>query len=111
MALGARYVELETIRREIAAERQRTAEAVQAVLTPAQRMRTAALQEVLRNYGLACEALNTNLMTLPALAPGRVITATPDPATGVATFLLGVPFCPTAPLLRTGDFTFTPGQP
>ena len=109
MALGMRYVELEAIRREIDAERKRTVDEVQAVLTPAQRTKISALQEVLRNVGLACDAVNHNLMPLPPLAqalPG--VTTSPALTTNFATFLLGgVPACLGVPTFRSGDFTVT----
>jgi hypothetical protein len=75
-------------------------------------MRTAALQEVLRNYGLACEALSRNLMTLPAPGPAIPTFLTRDPSLVAGINVLGLtPSCAPVPIIRTGDFTFTPGQP
>lgn len=65
MAIGLRYVELEAIRREMESEQRRTREAIQETFTPAQRNRLAALQEALRQWGLACEAVQHNLMPQP----------------------------------------------
>ena len=65
MALGQRYVELEVIRRELEREQRRIAEDVQALYTPAQRTKVAALQEVLRMYPMACEAVQRNLIPAP----------------------------------------------
>jgi hypothetical protein len=76
MAIGLRFVELEAIRREIAAEQARAAREVQALLTPAQRTRIQALQDVLRTYPVACEALAHNLMSPPQQTgqiPGGII--------------------------------------
>jgi hypothetical protein len=105
MALGLRHVELEAIRREIEAEQRKTLASVQEILTPAQRTRIAALQEVLRQYPLACEAVSNNLMAPPA-------PMAPDPATGsFASFLLGgVPACGgiTTGIIRGGDFIIPP---
>jgi hypothetical protein len=102
MAIGVRFVEMEAIRREITAEQQRITQEVQALLTPAQRTRTQALQDVLRTYPIACEALANNLMSPPA-----------DPAAGsqqiggvggmIGGILIGSPVCGSIGF-RTGDF-------
>ena len=76
MAIGLRFVELEAIRREIAAEQARAAREVQGLLTAAQRTRIQALQDVLRTYPVACEALSYNLMSAPqqtGQVPGGII--------------------------------------
>lgn len=100
MALGMRYVELEVIRRELTAEARRVAEETQKLYTPAQRTKIVALQEVLRQYPLACEALQRNLMPPPE-----------QPQPGFAQFLLTSYVLPACPVggLRAGGFG--PGLP
>jgi hypothetical protein len=116
MALGLRYVELEGIRRELNAEQKRTIDAVQSVLTPAQRTRAAALQEVLRNYGTACEAVNNNIISVPVpTAAVRWFNTVelPNFLPGRSGGILGSTApCALAPAVRTGDFiTVSPAQP
>lgn len=112
MALGLRYVELESIRRETDAERQKTMEGVQAVLTAPQKTRIAALQEVLRTYSLACEAVSANLLVEPWRAVAQFVRD-PVPVSGFASFLLGSSACPAVPtrVIRTGDFVGNPQLP
>jgi hypothetical protein len=96
MAIGLRHVELEAIRREIAAEQQRVARETQALLTPAQRPKVQALQEVLRMYPLACEALAMNLMAPPQQQqqqPGGLPQGVGIGSGQIASFLLGAPVC------------------
>ena len=102
MAIGVRQVELEAIRREIQAEQARITREVQALLTPAQRTRIQALQDVLRTYPLACEALYHNLMSPPqqqGQMPGGGIVGG-----GIGSFILGAPVCGGLGN-RTGDFS------
>jgi hypothetical protein len=107
-AIGLRYVELEAIRRELEAERKRTVDAIQELLTQVQRTKISALQEVLRTQPLACEAMNHHLM-----APAPPVA--PEPPGGITTFLLGnVGGCVVTPgvAVRRGQFLVTnPGQP
>lgn len=113
MALGLRYVELESIRRETDAERQKTMEGIQAVLTAPQKTRIAALQEVLRTYSLACEAVSANLLVEPWRAVAQFVRD-PVPVSGFASFLLGsISACPAVPtrVIRTGDFVGNPQLP
>lgn len=105
MAIGVRHVELEAIRREIDAEQARVAREVQALLTAAQRTRVQALQDVLRTYPLACEALYHNLMSVPPRQQGQM------PGGGmmggpVGSIIFGAPVCGGlgGPGIRTGDF-------
>ena len=93
MALGQRHLELEVIRREITREQQRSAEQIQQIFTPAQRTKIAALQEVLRQYPLACEAMQRNLVP----APQPMFQQVPQ--------YLYVPTCMSSGI-RTGDFAF-----
>ena len=102
MAIGVRQVELEAIRREIQAEQARVAREVQALLTPAQRTRIQALQEVLRTYPLACEALYHNLMSPPqeqGQMPGGGMMGG-----AIGSFMFGAPLCGGLGT-RTGDFS------
>lgn len=112
MAIGLRQVELEAIRREIQAEESRTREQIQETFTPAQRNRIAALQEVLRQYPMACEALQHNLLAPPVANPPRMGDPIPAGQMGFATFLLGTvgPVCPGVPanVIRMGNFQPAP---
>jgi hypothetical protein len=64
-AIGLRHVELESIRRELAAEQTKTVAAIQALFTPAQRTRLDALAQVLRQHDTACAAVAFNLLPAP----------------------------------------------
>jgi hypothetical protein len=86
-AIGLRYVELETIRREIEAEQTKTIKDIQALLTPVQRTRLDGLTEVLRRFDLACAAVAFNL--LPALLPDR--TGGPEEAGFLSSNSFGCP--------------------
>ena len=106
MALGLRYMELEAIRRELNAEQQKTATAVQNILT------AAALQQALRLYPTACSTVEQNVLPTAA-PPGNIIPANRiDPNVGFASFLLGaLPLSDCNDGLRTGAFTFSPLVP
>ena len=64
--LGIRYAELEAIRRDIADQRKRTEEQVQAVLTPTQKTKAAALVEARKLAVLASQAECQRLIPAPA---------------------------------------------
>ncbi len=66
MAIGVRYLEIETIRREIEAESKKTTTEIQALLTPTQKTKLSMLEEVLRQQNTACAAVSWNLMPQPA---------------------------------------------
>ena len=102
MAIGLRFVELEAIRRDIAAEQARVARDVQALLTAAQRTRIQALQDVLRTYPVACEALAHNLMSAPQQTgqmPGGIIGGGAP-----GSIIFAAPACGGIGGIRTGDF-------
>ena len=112
MALGLRHTELEAIRREIAAEQLKTGQAVQNQLTRAQKMRLAALQQALQLYPLACDALTSNLLSVPARVPQpTIVVSGRNLLPSFADFLLGSVLTPcssaSAPI-RTGDFSGSP---
>ena len=112
MALGLRYMELEAIRRELNAEQQKTATAVQNILTAPQKTKAAALQQALQLYPTACSAVEQNVLPTAA-PPGNIIPANRiDPNVGFASFLLGaLPLSDCNVGLRTGAFTFSPLVP
>ncbi|MBC7924158.1 MAG: hypothetical protein H7039_00725 [Bryobacteraceae bacterium] len=62
MALGLRYRELESIRRDIASQRERTVTAVQSFLTATQKQKLTSLTEALRIYRTACNATDWNFL-------------------------------------------------
>jgi hypothetical protein len=66
MALGLRYLELEGIQRELTAKASDTATEVQKLFTAAQKTKLQSLEQVLRSYPVACEAVNLNFITSPA---------------------------------------------
>ncbi|MBC7924157.1 MAG: hypothetical protein H7039_00720 [Bryobacteraceae bacterium] len=63
MALGLRQRELESIRRELKAQRESTVTAVQSFLTATQKQKLAPLAEAIRLYGAACNATSSNFLT------------------------------------------------
>lgn len=92
MAIGARYVELEQIRRDIEAERARTAASIQSTLTEAQKVKLTALQAVIRDYPMACQAITQNLLPpfVAAAINPNVNLPLPAGVTGsFASFVLG----------------------
>ncbi len=80
MAIGVRYLEIETIRREIEAESKKTMTEIQTLLTSSQKAKLSTLEEVLRQQDTACAAVSWNLMPQPA------------PQTSLGSFLLGGSF-------------------
>lgn len=116
MAIGARYVEIEQIRRDIEVERARTAASIQTTLTEAQKGKLTALQAVIRDYPMACQAITQNL--LPTVAGGAINPNVnlPLPAGVIesfASFVLGPGGgCPVvASASRVGLFSPTPEPP
>lgn len=107
MAIGLRYVELEAIRRELQTEQQKTATAVQNVLTAPQKVKVAALQQALLLYPTACSAIEQNVLQTAAPVPTNILPINRVDPTGLfASFLLGpLPNCATG--LRAGSFTST----
>ena len=118
MALGLRYLELEAIRREIEAERARTTEDAQKILTPVQKTKLATLQEALRLASTACDAVNQNLIVItnPATQPPPIF---PPPirwfdTSSLASFLRAPAApCPSTitPVIVGGDFVPGPSVP
>ncbi len=111
MSLGLRYMELEAIRRELNTEQQKTATAVQNILTAPQKTKAAALQQALQFYPTACAAVEQNVLSTAAPRPGNIIPVI-GPNGGFTSFLLGplpASDCNVGP--RTGAFTFSPSQP
>lgn len=77
IAIGTRYVELEQIRREIERERAGIVATVQTILNDEQKGKLVALQQVIRDYPVACAAIAQNIMNIPPLA-----TANPNLSSG-----------------------------
>lgn len=71
MALGLRHMELESIRRELQAEQEKTVARIHDLLTPAQKAKLESLRQAMSVQGVICEAQSVNLM--PQLLPGRVV--------------------------------------
>lgn len=85
-ALGARYVELEVIRREIADREKQLRPANVAVLNDGQKMRLQALEEARKLQPVIAGAQSINLLECPpAFAAGQITAAIPD----FASLLLG----------------------
>jgi len=74
LALGIRHLELEAIRRELTAEQNKTAAAVQQLLTLPQKAKLEVLQQAIRLQGVICEAQTVNLLAGQQV-PGQVVRA------------------------------------
>ncbi len=123
MAIGTRYAGIEQIRRDIDAERARTAASIQNTLTETQKGKLTALQAVIRDYPMACQAITQNLLTpvavtminpnfnspLPAGVTGSFASFVLAPAAGCPVVAPGSRvgrFSPTAePMVPSGPFT------
>jgi hypothetical protein len=105
MALGVRYLELEAIRRELAADNEKTYAEIQKVLNEAQKTKVRALVAALQLQGVICEAQSQNI--LPAAMPGNIAPVpigVPAGQIGFASFLLGTPVVGGACASRSGSF-------
>jgi hypothetical protein len=112
MALGLRYLELEAIRRELERERTKVVAAVQALLTGAQKVKVAALQQVMRDYPTACAGVAANAVPPVVVLPVSRLVPLPldtDPFTPVTGAILGplsLPCGAAVPtFVRAGDFS------
>lgn len=72
MALGVRYAELETIRRELVSQRNDTVAAAQKVLDSTQAAKLATLDSALKLQIVACSAASEYLLTAPEYAVMRI---------------------------------------
>jgi hypothetical protein len=96
MALGLRYVELEAIRRELAADQEKTYNEIQKLLTDPQKTKVQALTAAMRMQGLICDAQSQNILPgaggIPNIIPGGPVPVTriPNPfyVSGVSTSFL-----------------------
>jgi hypothetical protein len=112
MAIGLRYVELEAIRRELQAEQQKTATAVQNILTAPQKAKVTVLQQALLLYPTACSAIEQNVLQTAAPVPTNILPIPinrVDPSGIFTSFLIG-PLSNCATGARAGSFTFTAGR-
>lgn len=103
-ALGIRYAELETIRREVDDEQGRVRTRIAAVLTDAQKVKVKALDDANRLQPVISDALCNNLL-LPAPPStvsyaGLTTSASPNAIIGV--------FSPGCVFYRNGYFSATP---
>jgi len=99
LALGLRYAELETIRRETDDQHKNTISQVQSLLTAEQKAKVAVLQQALTLHWTACSGVNQNLLS----APGNVSSL--SRWFDLSSFLVGPGPCsnfPTA-VLRVGS--------
>jgi hypothetical protein len=103
MALGVRYLELEAIRRDIAADNEKTYAEIQKVLNDAQKTKVQALVAAMRLQSLICDAQAQNI--LPAASSANMVPF--SPIVGVPSFAsfllsptpaLGLRGCLPAPL-------------
>jgi len=102
MALGLRHMELESIRRELQAEQEKTAGRVQSLLTDAQKTKLEGLRQAMALQGVICEAQSVNLLgsgiartgiSVNPYLPGNLIPNT-IPANRIsAAFLPGLSSC------------------
>lgn len=107
MALGLRYMELESIRRELRDSLTRTQQAVVAVLNDTQKQKLKTLEDAAKLQSVISEARCENL--LPSDASGNLIPASRLAPIGAVLVQVPMPACITA-AFRTGDFTASPGQ-
>lgn len=121
-ALGVRYLELEGIRREIAAEQRKTVEEIQRVFTTEQRTKLSALQQALTLYPTACEAIAVNVLAPPPFVGNAIPANRISPIRGgmiggiLPQFVRTAPCAGSAAGFLTGDFlpgpiTTAPMQP
>jgi hypothetical protein len=122
MSLGARYLEMLNLQREIQSQQKLTVDQAQALLTADQKAKLATLQSALTLYPTACAAVDQNLIAFPNTLTG-VLGTSPFPTsvipasrlTGVSSYaplILGTPVSPcitTVPtaVIRNGDFSGT----
>jgi hypothetical protein len=114
MALGLRYMELESIRRELRDSSARTQQAIVAVLNDAQKQKLKTLEEAARLQPLVTDAQCANLLRTPMtgnLIPASRYTGLPAGAVlTVSPVLSAFPTAVCGPAIRTGDFSPSPGQ-
>ena len=101
MAIGVRYLEIETIRRELETEAKKNLSEIQALLTPNQRTKLSQLEEALRQQNTACAAVSWNLMPQPSVSIPTSDLVGDFAVFQVQTFQLG---CASQSLLRSGFF-------
>ena len=106
MAIGVRYLEIETIRREIEAESKKMTTEIQALLTPTQKTKLMALEEVMRQQGTACSAVSWGLLSQPSLLFPQISTVPPAiEVVAFAAFSFGQFGCATQASSRWFDTT------
>lgn len=76
--VGTHYVELESIRRKIDSEKNKVTGRIQELLSDVQKAKLVQLSQALSQQSLACDALNSNFISAPAILirdpfPGNVI--------------------------------------
>lgn len=81
--IGTHYVELETIKRNLAKERTNVMNRIHELLTEPQKASLAQLSHVLSVYPLACEAANANMIVTPASTSSNVFTSRSIPPSAI----------------------------
>lgn len=89
MALGIRYLELEAIRRDIAADNEKTYAEIQKVLNDAQKTKVQGLVAAMRLQNVICEAQSQNILPSPpgTTIPTSVIRGVPSGQPGLGSIL------------------------
>lgn len=112
--IGSKYVEVETIRRDLANEQKKVVGRVQELLTVEQKNKISALQQAIQIYPTACSAIDQNFMTVSYAVrdpfPGNIILS--NRFAGISGTLLGSGPCASTGFavnpFVTGDFSLTP---
>jgi hypothetical protein len=79
MAIGLRYLELEAIQREIAAEELRTRTTIQAILTDAQKTKVKVLEDAVKLQPLVCDAQSVRILGgFASFVLGAIISEVPN---------------------------------
>lgn len=110
LALGIRYAELESIRRELETRQKSLVSQTQLVLGADQKIKLVALEQALALNSTACSAIGQNLLSPP------VASAQWFDSSSFGSVLVGIPSLgtcagiPTA-IIRTGDFSQIVQQP
>ena len=117
--VGTHYVELESIRRKIDLEKSKVTGRIQELLSDTQKAKLTQLSQALSQQSLACDALNSNFISAPAVLirdpfPGGVIPPSRiegDPSTSVLGIRIGSSnLCGSTPSGIIGSITSIPSN-
>lgn len=111
MALGLRHLELESIRRELQSQSEKTAAAIENVFNATQKAKLLTLRQAMQLSSIICEAQAVNVLP-PGLSP---LPQLPIPIPVPANRRIDISSLLLAPsggcAVRTGSFVFNPNVP